>query len=395
VTLETLRDADPPVTLEALRDAVPARCFRPSTARSLVHLALDLALLGALVAASTRVEGAAAHAVAIFLQGTLFWALFVIGHDCGHGAFSPRPRWNAWVGHLLHTPLLVPYHAWRLSHRAHHRHAGDVARDEAWPPLTRAQVRALPPATRFLRLRAFPLVFPFYLVRNGPGRAGSHFDADGPLFRDVERPAVRRSVAACGAFALGLALAAWQLGPAPVVRHWLLPWGVFCVWAAVVTYLHHTDARIPWYRGAAWSHLRGALATVDRRYGPFEWLHHDAGCHVVHHLFPRIPHYRLREAARAVAPRLGAHYRRADAGVLRSLWRAARRCQVVPEAGERVFYEPLAPDACPSLVPDACPSLVPDARASLVPDARGSLMPDAARAWSAPPSGAGSSPATR
>jgi len=174
---------------------------------------------------------------------------------------------------------------------------------------------------------------------------------------------VRRSVAACAAMVALLALAAWQLGLAVVARHWLAPWLVFCVWAAVVTYLHHTDARIPWYRGAGWSHLRGALATVDRRYGAFERLHHDAGCHVVHHLFPRIPHYRLREAARAVEPLLGAHYRRADAGVVRSLWDAARRCQVVPEEGERVGYEP--------------------------------LVPDAASAWAAPPRGAGSSPATR
>jgi len=364
-----MRDAErgepgePPVGFETLRDAVPAQCFRPSTARSFGHLAFDLALLAALFFAGTHVEGAGWHAGLVFLEGTLFWSLFVIGHDCGHGAFSRHPRWNRWVGHALHTPLLVPYHAWRLSHRAHHRHTGDVDRDEAWPPLTRAQLGEASPAARFLRLRAFPLAFPFYLLRNGPARAGSHYDADGPLFRDVERPAVRRSVGTCALFAAGLGVAAWQIGPGVVARHWLAPWLVFCVWAAVVTYLHHTDPHVPWYRGAGWSPLRGALTSIDRRYGPFERIHHDAGCHVVHHLFPRIPHYRLREAARSIEPLLGAHYRHAEVGVARSLWRAARRCQVIPEEGERVCYEPLAPPR--------------------------------AGAGATPPSGAGSSPATR
>jgi len=330
-----------PRTLVELRDAIPSHCFRPSTGRSLLYLGLDLGMLAALYAASSRVGGWLWTPPLIFLQGTIFWALFVIGHDCGHGSFSRRPAWNAWVGHLLHTPLLVPYHAWRLSHRAHHRHTGDVERDEAWPPLTRAQLRAAPARVRFLRLHGFLLVFPLYLLRNGPGRRGSHFDPDGPLFRDRERAAVRRSVRACAAMSVALLAAAGAFGPEAVVRHWLAPYLVFCGWAALVTYLHHTAADVPWFRGAGWSYLRGSLSTVDRRYGPFERLHHDAGCHVVHHLFPRIPHYRLREAAEAIAPLLGRHYRRAEDPVWRALLRAARDCQVIAERGDRVFYEPL------------------------------------------------------
>jgi len=362
---ETEPDANgQPFTRRELRDAIPERCFHPSTARSLVALARDVALLAALYLASARATGTPWLVPMVFLQGTLFWALFVIGHDCGHGAFSRRRGWNAWVGHLTHTPLLVPYHAWRLSHRIHHRHTGDVARDQAWPPLTRREARALPPWTRFLRLRGFLLVFPLYLLRNGPGRAGSHFDPGGPLFSRADRPRVRRSVAACAAMALGLLAFAAHAGPAAFVQYWLAPWLVFAAWAAAVTWLHHNDPDVPWYRGAGWSSLRGALATIERHYGPFEWLHHDAGCHVVHHLFPRIPHYRLREASRAVAPILGEHLRRAETPAWRALWRAMRDAPVVPETGERVRYEPL----------DA---------------------PRSASSFAEAPSGPGSSPATR
>ena len=171
---------------------------------------------------------------------------------------------------------------------------------------------------------------------------------------------MRRSIRACLAMASALIAAGALFGPGAVARHWLAPWLVFSAWAALVTYLHHTDEAVPWYRGDGWSYLRGALATVDRRYGVFEWFHHDAGCHVVHHLFPTIPHYRLREAARAIEPLLGAHYRRRNEPIWRALLSAARGCQIVPEEGERVFYEPVADPE-----------------------------------WAASPTGAGSSPATR
>ncbi|RRT82488.1 hypothetical protein B296_00007149 [Ensete ventricosum] len=45
-----------------------------------------------------------------------------------------------------------------------------------------------------------------------------------------------------------------------------------------------------------WSYLRGGLTTLDRDYGWLNNIHHDIGTHVVHHLFPQIPHYHLVEA---------------------------------------------------------------------------------------------------
>ena len=48
-----------------------------------------------------------------------------------------------------------------------------------------------------------------------------------------------------------------------------------------------------------WSYLRGGLTTVDRDYGWINNIHHDIGTHVIHHLFPQIPHYHLIEAVPA------------------------------------------------------------------------------------------------
>jgi len=53
------------------------------------------------------------------------------------------------------------------------------------------------------------------------------------------------------------------------------------------------------YVGQEWSYLRGGLTTIDRDYGWINNIHHDIGTHVIHHLFPQIPHYNLIEAVSA------------------------------------------------------------------------------------------------
>jgi omega-3 fatty acid desaturase (delta-15 desaturase) len=65
-----------------------------------------------------------------FLQGTMFWALFVLGHDCGHESFSHYALLNNLVGNLTNTVILVPFYAWKISHRHHHKNTGNIDKDE-------------------------------------------------------------------------------------------------------------------------------------------------------------------------------------------------------------------------------------------------------------------------
>ena len=70
-----------------------------------------------------------------FLQGTMFWALFVLGHDCGHGSFSTSSLINDLTGNLLHGFILVPYYPWKVSHRHHHKNTGNIDKDEIFYPV--------------------------------------------------------------------------------------------------------------------------------------------------------------------------------------------------------------------------------------------------------------------
>ncbi|MBA0572331.1 hypothetical protein Golob_002679, partial [Gossypium lobatum] len=230
----------------------------------------------------------------------MFHGFCFISLCSGHGSFSNDPKLNSVVGHLLHSSILVPYHGWRISHRTHHQNHGHVENDESWHPLSEKIYRSLDALTRTLRfILPFPmLAFPFYLWNRSPGKSGSHFDPSSDLFVPTERKDVITSTLSWTAMAAILVGLGFTMGPMQLLKLYGIPYWIFVMWLDGVTYLHHHghEEKLPWYRGKEWSYLRGGLTTLDRDYGWINNIHHDIGTHVIHHLFPQIPHYHLVEA---------------------------------------------------------------------------------------------------
>lgn len=73
--------APPPFGLSDIREAIPKQCWEKNTARSLGHLALDVALVTGLAAGAYALNAWWAWPLYWVAQGTMFWALFVVGHD--------------------------------------------------------------------------------------------------------------------------------------------------------------------------------------------------------------------------------------------------------------------------------------------------------------------------
>lgn len=327
-------------TLQDLKAAIPDYCFQPSTLRSLAYLALDLGVIAGLYALAYTLNSWLFFPIFWLAQGTMFWALFVVGHDCGHGSFS-RHKWlNNLVGHLAHTPILVPYHGWRISHRTHHANTANLDTDESWYPMDESTYQAMSAAQKFVRFYGALIAYPFYLFMRSPGRKGSHFSPNSPLFRPSEGRGVLISTLCCAAMVLGLGWLAVTQGLLFLVTYYAVPYLVFVMWLDFVTFLHHTEPEIPWYRGEEWYFLKGALSTIDRDYGFINPIHHNIGTHVAHHIFLNIPHYHLKTATAAIKPILGDHYRASTVPVLKSFVRSLWACHYVSDQGTKVYYQP-------------------------------------------------------
>nr|AGB58023.1 chloroplast omega-3 fatty acid desaturase 7-1a [Musa ABB Group] len=339
----------PPFGLAEIRAAIPKHCWQKDPWRSMSYVVRDVVAVFGLAAAAAFLDNWIAWPLYWVAQGTMFWALFVLGHDCGHGSFSNNSKLNSVVGHLLHSSILVPYHGWRISHRTHHQNHGHAENDESWHPLPEKLYKSLDSLTQKLRFTMpYPLfAFPLYLWARSPGKTGTHFHPSSDLFLPNEKKDVITSTACWIAMVGVLAGLACLMGPLQVLKLYGIPYLIFVMWLDLVTYLHHHghNEKLPWYRGKEWSYLRGGLTTLDRDYGWINGIHHDIGTHVIHHLFPQIPHYHIVEATEAAKPVLGKYYREpVKSGPLPLhlfgvLAKSLARNHYVSDTGDVVYYQ--------------------------------------------------------
>ncbi|KAK2376468.1 omega-3 fatty acid desaturase, chloroplastic [Trifolium repens] len=341
--------APPPFKIAEIRAAIPKHCWVKNTWRSLSYVLRDVLVVSSLIVAAIKFDSLCFWPVYWLLQGTMFWAIFVLGHDCGHGSFSDSSMVNSLVGHILHSSILVPYHGWRISHKTHHQNHGNVEKDESWVPLTEKVYKNLDNVTKFVRF-SLPLpmfAYPIYLWRRSPGKSGSHFDPYSDLFSPNERKEVAVSTL-CWLVMFSLLLyLSFTTSPLLILKLYGVPYWIFVMWLDFVTYLHHHGytQKLPWYRGQEWSYLRGGLTTVDRDYGWINNIHHDIGTHVVHHLFPQIPHYNLVEATKAAKPIFGKYYREPEKSsplpfhLIKYLIQSMKQDHFVSDIGDVIFYQ--------------------------------------------------------
>ncbi len=331
---------DLPFTLADVRAAIPDHCFQPNTARSLAYALWDVGVVAGLFFLAASIDQWWFYPMYWLAQGTMFWALFVVGHDCGHGSFS-RYKWlNHLVGHITHTFILVPYHGWRISHRTHHSNTGNIETDESWYPIVESHYRQMTFLEKGVRYYANLLAYPVYLFMRSPGRKGSHFNPQSPLFKPSERQNVRTSTTWWIAMVVLLAVATLTFGVMPVVKLYVVPYVIFVIWLDLVTFLHHSEADIPWYRGDDWYFLKGALSTIDRDYGFINGIHHNIGTHVAHHIFSNMPHYYLQDATAAIKPLLGSYYRKSNVPVWRAFFKSYKDCHFIADEGSEIYYQP-------------------------------------------------------
>src|SRR6202167_2538172 len=107
-----------------------ARYREPNSIRSTVELAITavpFVLLWILMWAALGTSYWLDLLLAVPAAGFLV-RLFMIQHDCGHGAFFRQRRVNDWVGRVIGVITLTPYDFWRRTHGIHHATSGNLDR---------------------------------------------------------------------------------------------------------------------------------------------------------------------------------------------------------------------------------------------------------------------------
>ena len=224
--------------------------------------------------------------------------LFAIQHDCGHGSFFKKRAVSDWVGRAIGVITLTPYDVWRRTHSIHHSSSGNLAQrgigDIATLTVTEYNDRS--PLSRFIyRLYRHPITlfglapgYLFFLQNRLPyGMMGS----------------LKFWLSAMGTnFAIILALTViWYFGGFMPILLVFLPSTLLAASAGVwLFYVQHQFENTQWSPHETWQVHEAALHGSSHYIMPMvlQWLSANIGIHHVHHLYSRIPFYRLPEVIR-------------------------------------------------------------------------------------------------
>ena len=225
--------------------------------------------------------------------------LFMIQHDCGHGAFVPWKPLNDWIGRAIGILTLTPYDYWRRSHAMHHATSGALDRRSLGniETLTVNEYLALPRIKRFgYWLYRHPIVmfglgpaFVFLLQHRIP--VG--------MMRQGWRPwlSVLATNLAIVTLAVGMAMI---FGVIPFLLIYL-PVTILAASAGVwLFFVQHQFEDTLWDRDPNWDFHEAALHGSSHYDLPpiLRWFTANIGVHHVHHLNSRIPYYRLGQIMR-------------------------------------------------------------------------------------------------
>ncbi len=220
--------------------------------------------------------------------------MFMIQHDCGHGAMFSSRAANDWVGRVIGILTLTPYDFWRQSHAEHHAGSGNLDRRGIGDidTLTVREYRALGPLGR-LRYRLYR--HPAVMFGLGPAylfifRHRLPFGA----MREGAMPWASTQLTNIGIAAMSLLLIYMMgFGSFLVVQ---LPMVIGAASLGVwLFYVQHQFERTYWQHEPDWSHPDAALhgSSFYDLPKPLMWLSGNIGIHHVHHLSSRVPMHRL------------------------------------------------------------------------------------------------------
>lgn len=219
--------------------------------------------------------------------------IFIIFHDCTHGAYFRSKRLNDAVGFVCGLLTLTPYRHWKWQHAVHHGSSGNLdARGigDVWT-MTVKEYEAAPLRTRLhYRFARNPFVL-FGLVPLGLFLIYQRIPYAQASRRD--RNSVHRMNAAILLYALGLS---WLFGFWNFLFIQLTITGVSGTLGVWLFYVQHQFEDTYWRSGDNWDYTASAMegSSFYKLPALLNWFSGNIGYHHIHHLSARIPNYNLK-----------------------------------------------------------------------------------------------------
>ncbi|MGH9172445.1 MAG: fatty acid desaturase [Acidimicrobiales bacterium] len=296
-------------SLKPVLDVLPPSVYENPTWKGMSYFGRDMVLYLGSVAALVFVSNVFAALALDVACSLAVLSLFVVAHDCAHGALFRSKRINSWVGHVAMLPGWHVFEGWVLGHnRVHHAFTVRQGYDFVWHPVTPEQWREMPARSRALHRLEWSwagaglyYIHQVWFKKMVIGKPPARWAA-----------AIRRDRWFVAAFVLAAATALGFAGAAMTgsvagtiwleVRVLVVPWLGFSYLAGSFVHVHHVQPDIRWWKRSEWTKFKAQMegTTILRAPRGAQFFLHWIMVHVPHHVDMRIPMYNLEAAARAI-----------------------------------------------------------------------------------------------
>lgn len=292
--------SDPTTSPVTARDWVKvlATYREPNQLRSAFELGISLfafVVLWALAVLALPISYWLSFAISV-VNALFLVRIFAIQHDCGHGSFFKNRTVSDWIGRGLGVITLTPYDVWRRCHSIHHSNAGNLDKRGIGDinTITVDEYMALSSWGKLMyRLYRHPITLfaigPIYL-----------FIFSNRLPMGLMKSGAQYWVSAMGtnvALAVALLIVYYFGGLAPIMLIFLPSTIIAASIGVWLFYVQHQFESTSWKHNSNWQVHEAALEGSSHYDLPpvLRWMTANIGIHHVHHLYSRIPFYRLTE----------------------------------------------------------------------------------------------------
>ena len=293
--------------------AVVSEYRKRHTKLALLLLGIDLLMYISAVAGVILIENMALKILCSLIAGFNISALFIIGHDASHNAFTNSKILNQVIARIVFLPALHNYGLWLAEHNRIHHQSTNIKGMDSWSPLSKEEYDLLPEWKKTLErfYRSIPGICCYYMVERWWKNKFFPFKSIKGKYNSVNWDFLLVSLYLVSYLSLLTytgQVSSHSSSVVLILLGFILPFLIWNFMMGVTVYQQHTHESIPWNKSRKDRDKLGGQEDFTMHVQYPHWYNqvsHNIMAHTAHHVDPGIPLYQLDKAQAKLSKFLG------------------------------------------------------------------------------------------
>jgi acyl-lipid omega-6 desaturase (Delta-12 desaturase) len=293
--------------------AIVSEYRKRSTALALLLFGMDLLMYVLAVVGVILFENIALKILCSVLAGFNISALFIIGHDAAHNAFTNSKILNQVIARIVFLPSLHNYGLWLTEHNRIHHQATNIKDMDSWSPLSKEEYDSLPDWKKRLQrfYRTIPGICFYYMIERWWKNKFFPFNNIKGKYNSVRWDFLLVSLYLVSYLSLLTYIGQVSTHSSSIqliLLGFVLPFLIWNFMMGFTVYQHHTHETIAWNKSRKQREKFGGQEdfTMHVKYPHwYNMVSHNIMAHTAHHVDPSIPAYHLDKAQNRLSEYLG------------------------------------------------------------------------------------------